>query len=94
MLSRSNECPFFNDILGENSLGFVLSYIYPLLFAHLTNLYLSPVVPTYWIDVCPVDGNLLATSHYGYTNIFDKRESNIVRKFDHPGKISMVCLFF
>ena len=95
MLSRSNECPFFNDLLGENSLGFVLSYIYPLLFAHLTNLYLSPVVPTYWIDVCPVDGNLLATSQNGYVKLFDNWVAEVVRTiYYHQGKISLVCLFF
>ncbi len=38
---------------------------------------------TYWIDVCQSNRNLLASGGYdGIINIFDKRESKIVKTFE------------
>lgn len=48
------------------------------------------LAPTYWIDVCQNNGNLLALdSDRKKLNIIDKRESKVVRTFDgiHLGKI-------
>ena len=45
---------------------------------------------TNWIDICPSDGNLLATGGFEMNvKIFDKRESKIVKSFDgiHSSKI-------
>ena len=43
----------------------------------------------YWIDVCQNDGNLLVSGGWsGTINIFDKRESKIIKTFNgvHSGK--------
>lgn len=40
-------------------------------------------VSTYWIDVCPSNGNLLAScGQEKKVKVFDKRESGIVKTFD------------
>ena len=52
------------------------------------NLYF-PFLETYWIDVCPNDGNLLASGGIERSlKIFDKRESKITKNFEgvHDGK--------
>ena len=49
---------------------------------------------TCWIDVCPENGNLLASGgEDNNVKIFDKRESKIVRTFDgiHTGSILFYC---
>ena len=47
----------------------------------MTSLYVDY---TYWIDACPIDGNLLASGGIAEkVKIFDKRELNIVKTFEN-----------
>ena len=49
-----------------------------------------------WIDVCPLDGALLASGGLGkYVKIFDRREAKIVRRFDckTTGKTTVNLVF-
>lgn len=43
----------------------------------------------FWIDVCPVDGNLLVSGGNTDVKVYDRRVSKIVRTFEkvHRGKI-------
>ena len=51
-----------------------------------TNNNCSILGSTYWIDVCQIDSNLLAScGNKIKINVFDKRCSKIVRNFDDTG---------
>ena len=49
---------------------------------------------TYWIDVCQNDGNLLVSCGTDKNiNIFDKRESKIIKTFDKVHSSKNLDLF-
>lgn len=72
-------------MIGSSSL-FASSFIQAF-FGPFSILYLFPIDYVDCIDVCQSDGNLLAAGDARKINIFDKRESRVVRKLFVTGKI-------
>ena len=68
----------------------VINIVFLLQLRYILNNLLFVGNPTCWIDVCPTDSNLLASGGVDKSiNIFDKRESRIVKTIDdiHSRKI-------
>ena len=59
-------------------------------FCESPELDLLTIGKTRWINVCPINGNMMASGGFDQNiKIFDKRESKIVKTFDkiHKGDI-------
>ena len=71
------------------------------LFFFLSPLNLNAIIDdsiTFWIDVCPIDGNLLASGGEDHDiKIYDRRESKIVKVFSdlHSGSyVTKIIVFY